>query len=253
MNDETTIRTREAGSEVAVLAKMAQLLDVLADEPALTSAELGIRLNMPRTTVHRIVQTLISQGILTLAHEPGPRLIRWSLKALHVGGLRVASGPVLDRLVKAFGETSSVFVPSGATRICIARRDGTEAVRHNINIGDSVPIHVGSAGRILLAWLEAEEREALIERSYLLSKVPISQPSPDWTEIRRRGWTATTGERDPVLASVSVPVFGSDKKVVAALSLSGPRMRFVEDRIATTVEVLKHEAMLLEAQTETDR
>lgn len=248
-----TLRTRQPGPEIAVLAKMAQLLDVLAGEPTLTSAELGSRLGMPRTTVHRIIQTLVAQEMLTPTHEPGPRLIRWSQRALQVGGLRGASGPVLDRLVKTFGETTSVFVPSGATRICIARRKGTEAVRHNINVGDSVPIHVGSAGRILLTWLKDEEREALIENSHRLSGVAIVQPTPDWTDIRRQGWTATIGERDPVLASVSVPVFGPDMRVIAALSLSGPRLRFPEDRIVNAAEALKHEAARISAQIEVDQ
>ncbi|WP_298345573.1 IclR family transcriptional regulator [Ferrimicrobium sp.] len=244
----TAIRTDERASEIAVIAKMAQLLDVLAGEPALTPSELGVRLGIPRTTVHRILQTLVAQDMLTPTHEPGPRLIHWSYKAL--GGLRTKSGPILDRLVKEFGETASVFVPSGAVRICIARHDGTQAVRHNINVGASVPIHVGSAGRILLAWLESDEREALIHNSYQLSGVAIAQPPPDWAEIRRQGWSTTAGERDPLLASISVPVFGPDQKVVAALSLSGPRMRLSNERVTAAVEVLKHEAALLSTQFE---
>ncbi|MHB8191118.1 MAG: IclR family transcriptional regulator [Ferrimicrobium sp.] len=247
------MRTPEAGYEIAVLVKMAQLLDVLANEPSLTPSELSTRLGMPRTTVHRIVQTLVGQDMLTPTHEPGPRLIRWSQKALHVGGLRTASGTVLDRLVETFGETASIFVRSGSTRTCIARREGTEAVRHNINVGASIPIHVGSAGRILLAWLDNEERETLVHSSHGRSGVPVAQATPDWAEIRQRGWARTAGERDPVLASVSVPVFGPDQRVVAALSLSGPRMRFSEDRIATTIEALKHAAVLLRAQIEVDQ
>lgn len=246
----TTIRTAKAGYEIAVLVKMAQLLDLLADEPSLAPSELGSRLGMPRTTVHRIVQTLVGQDLLTTTHEPGPRLIRWSMTALHVGGLGAASSPVLDRLVKTFGETASIFVRSGSTRTCVARREGTEPVRHNLSIGASVPMHVGSAGRILLAWLDGEERETLIQSSHGRSGVPVLPASPDWAEIRQCGWATTAGERDPVLASVSVPVFGPDQRVVAALSLSGPRMRFPEDRIATMVKALKREATLLRAQIE---
>ncbi len=248
MDTAPALRTRERASEIAVIAKMAQLLDVLAGDPALTPSELGVRLGMPRTTAHRILQTLVSQDILTPDHEPGARLLHWSHRAL--GGLRTRSGPILDRLVKEFGETASVFVPSGAARICIARHDGTQAVRHNINVGASVPIHVGSAGRILLAWLANEERESLIQNSHRLSGVAIAQPPPNWEEIRRQGWTATAGERDPLLASVSVPVFGPDQKVMAALSLSGPRMRFSEERITAAVEALKHEAAQLGVQIE---
>lgn len=247
----TTLRTLRASDEIAVLVKMAQLLDVLADDPSLTPSELGVRLGMPRTTVHRIVQTLVSQDVLTRVHRPGPRLIRWAQKALEGGNLQEACGPVLDRLVARFGETASVFVRSGSTRTCVARRDGTEAVRHSISVGESIPVHVGSAGQILLAWLENKEREALIRDSSERSGVPIAPAVPDWAEIRQRGWVRTAGERDQILASVSVPVFASDQTVAVALSVSGPRMRFPEDRVTEIVETLKHEAALLQAQIET--
>jgi DNA-binding IclR family transcriptional regulator len=45
-------------------------------------------------------------------------------------------------------------------------------------------------------------------------------------------------------------VFGPDQKVMAALSLSGPRMRFSEERITAAVEALKHEAAQLGVQIE---
>ncbi|NMP23096.1 IclR family transcriptional regulator [Sulfobacillus harzensis] len=238
------MRTDE-GEGVAVIGKMARVLDLLADDPSLNPSQLSARLGMPRTTVHRILQTMIREGIVTDAHHVGSRLIRWAWRALKESELRTISGPVLENLVGRFGETASLFVRSGATRLCLDRREGTEAIRHNIEVGSAIPIHVGSAGRILLAWLQNEERSRLIQASIEWSGVPPAVPGPDWLAIRSSGWTSTAGERDPILASVSVPVFGAAHQVVAALSLSGPRMRFTPERLRLMAEALKMESVLL--------
>lgn len=244
------MRTAEQGGGIAVLAKAFQVLDALTDEKPESVSQLANALDLPRTTVHRILQTLTSQEVLTPSLQPGPKLIRWALAALNVGGIREASGPVLDRLVEAFGETASVFVRSGSTRTCIARREGTEQIRHSLSIGMSIPLHVGSGGRILLAWVPSDERKRLIRESQSVSGAPVVEPDGGWQAIREKGWAITMGERDPVLASISVPVYDPDGRVVAALSLSGPRMRFSDRRASEMATQLKTEAQILGAQIE---
>lgn len=250
MDTLSTIRTADEGEGIAVLVKAFQVLDALANRRPESISQLASAVELPRTTVHRILQTLTSQEVITPSFQPGPKLIRWALAALSVGGIRVASGPVLHRLVEAFGETASVFVRSGSTRTCIARQEGTEPIRHNLSVGMSIPLHVGSGGRILLAWLPSDERERLIQESQAASGAPVVEPQEGWRTITEKGWALTMGERDPLLASISVPVFGPDGQVAAALSLSGPRMRFSDGRASEMAALLKAEAKVLEAQIE---
>ncbi len=246
----STMRTGDGAESVAVLAKTFQVLDALAAGRPESVSQLASRLAMPRTTVHRILQTLAAQEVITASFQPGPKLIHWALAALNVGGIRAASGPVLHRLVEAFGETASVFVRSGPTRTCVARQEGTEEIRHNLSVGMSIPLHVGSGGRILLAWLAPEEREQLIRESRSVSGAPAVEPQGGWQAIREGGWAISRGERDPVLASISAPVFGPDGHVAAALSLSGPLMRFTAERASDMAARLKAEARILGAQIE---
>ena len=248
----STIRTPDQGEAIAVLVKAFQVLDALAGDKPESISQLANDLELPRTTVHRILQTLTAQEVLTPSLQPGPKLIYWALAALSVGGIRAASGPVLHRLVEAFGETASIFVRSGSTRTCIARLEGTEPIRHNLSVGMSIPLHVGSGGRVLLAWTADDERERLIIDSRTASKVPVVPPQEGWQAIREQGWAITLGERDPVLASISVPIFESNGRVAAALSLSGPRMRFSNGRVMEMAARLKTEAKILEGQIEGD-
>ncbi len=227
---------------VAVIGKMARILDLLAVDASLNATQLSQRLGMPRTTVHRILQTLVAENIITSTHTVDSRPIRWASGALKELDIHEACTQSLERIVAKYEETATVFLRSGSSRICIDRREPIQHVRHSIEVGVTLPVHVGSAGRILLAWLDDDERETLIEDSALWSGMPAAPFRTDWSAVRNRGFVVTSGERDPLLASVSVPVFGENGRVVLALCLSGPRMRMPDNRLITMAQGLREEA-----------
>lgn len=233
---------RTSPSKIAVLAKAAQVLDAVSSGEAVNFSEISRTLGLPRPTVHRIVQSLIASDVLTREHRPGPRLLRWASWAFQHSELQDVAADVLRDLVSAFRETASVYVRTGAARTCLARVEGTEPLHHHVPIGVPFPLHVGSAGRILLAWLDADTRDRLIAESVEWSQVPTSALPPDWDAIRSEGWATTCGERDPVLASVSVPVRDAGGGVVAALSVSGPKQRFTPQRVREMVQSLLDKA-----------
>ena len=230
---------------IAVIGKMARILDLLAIDSSINATQLSQRLDIPRTTIHRILQTLIAENVITPNHTLDSRPIRWASRALKELGISKASVESLERLAAKFEETATVFLRSGSSRICIDRREPIQQVRHSIDAGVTMPLHVGSAGRVLLAWLTDEERKTLIEESASWSGLPADPYHTDWGEVRTRGYVMTSGERDPLLASVSVPVFGDDGQVVLALCLSGPRMRMPDERLIAMAKGLREEADVL--------
>lgn len=225
---------------------MAEILDAVVSGRGLNPTALSRELGWSRTTVYRILQTLVDLEILTSSYQPGPRLIRWAYPVTQKRALDRISRDTLQRLVAKFRDTASVYIRIGASRVCIARQEGLEALRHTVHVGLAVPLHVGSAGRILLAWLDEQERNALIRESIALSGFGASSQEPDWEAIRAHGWAMTEGERDSALASVSVPIRDGDKAVVAALSISGPRHRFTLERVNPMVQALREEALHIE-------
>jgi len=70
----------------------------------------------------------------------------------------------------------------------------------------------------MLAWEEPDRlHKGLIGARF--SATALSQ-------VRRRGWAQSVGEREPGVASVSAAVRGAQGRVVAAISVSGPIERF---------------------------
>lgn len=237
---------RTDADRVAVIVKMVDVMDALASGDPVNLTELARKLQLPRTTVYRILQTLVDQKVLTSHYQPGPRLIRWVSQAANAQSLEALSRPSLERLVQEFRETVSVYVRIGASRLCIVRQEGLESLRHSVQVGVPMPLHVGSAGRILLAWLTPIDRQALIAESVKSTQIPESTPLPNWTGIQAQGWAMTVGERDPILASISVPIFDEKKEVLAALSISGPRQRFTLECVDGMIHCLHEEAQIIQ-------
>jgi DNA-binding IclR family transcriptional regulator len=77
-----------------------------------------------------------------------------------------------------------------------------------VPIGVPLPLDRGSGGKVLLAFAPTSGSEPEL--------------SPELQKVRRRGWAASAGEREPGVASVSAPVLDRRGQVVAAIGVSGP-------------------------------
>ncbi|HTR70268.1 MAG TPA: IclR family transcriptional regulator C-terminal domain-containing protein, partial [Mycobacteriales bacterium] len=128
--------------------------------------------------------------------------------------LEEAAGPILERLRNTTHESAQLYRRIGDVRRCVAAAERSSGLRDTVPVGAELPMTAGSAAQVLLAW----EPEADNERLMTEARFSTSMLSA----VRRRGWAASVGEREPGVASVSAPVFGPDGRVIAAVSVSGP-------------------------------
>ncbi len=237
--------------KVGVLVKVADIMDLLSStHEALSVSELARRLGMPRATLHRLIATLEEMHLLEASHgrlKPGLRLVHWANEAWESSDLRRLAHPVLERIVAQAGETAALFVRVGTERICLDRVEGPGLLRSTTRIGESSPLHVGSSGKILLAFSAREEwRELLRESHVRFPEAPPRDP-PDLEAIRALGYVISTGDRDDALSSLSVPVLDKAGGASAALSISGPASRLTVKRLESCIGLLQDAASQLQA------
>lgn len=202
-------------SGIGVLDKAVAVLRAAAGEPS-TLAELCARTGLPRATAHRLAVGLEVHHLLARGSDglwrPGS-----ALRELATGTtdeLLAAAAVVLPRLREITGESVQLYRREGDHRLCIASAEPHSGLRDTVPVGSRLPLTAGSGAKVLLAW---DEHGAL-----------RSLPGhPEYTEhtlseIRKRGWAQSSGERETGVASVSAPVRGPDGAVVAAISVSGP-------------------------------
>jgi len=188
-------------SGVGVLDKAIVLLDVLEDRPR-SLAELVTATGLSRATTHRLATALQAHGLIRRDDEGrfalGTRLVALGRAASDSMPLAAAATDALEQLRDVTGESVQLYVRDGQRRICVAALQSPHGLRTIVPLGASLPLDVGSAGRLLRDADDGTGRSG----------------DPDWL--------ASVGEREAGVASVSAPVRDATGRIVAAVSVSGP-------------------------------
>lgn len=204
-----------AGGVIAVTRALNLMEAFEVGESALSLAELSRRAGMHKTTALRLARTLALSRYMVQTDGGQWRLgpaAGW-LGARYQAGFDVNQvvEPTLHELVKATGESASFYVREGDIRSCIARVEGPQSVRHNVRIGERLPLDKGAPGRVILAFSGA--------------------PGAAYEAIRERGFHISMGEREPEVSNVAAPVFGTSWRLLGSLAVSGPSSRLTKARL----------------------
>jgi DNA-binding IclR family transcriptional regulator len=200
-----------AGSSgVAAVDRALAILDAFTDQDQkLALAELAKRTGLYKSTVIRLAKSLEKARYL---HRSDDGSYRLGSKALSLGalyqkhfGTAHVVPPVLRQIVEELQEGASFYVRDETHRLCLHRVESRRAVRDTIHEGSRLPLTVGAAGHVILAF--------------------SGLTGDKYDEIRKSMYAASFGERDPETAAVACPVFGPEQKFIGALSVSGPRYR----------------------------
>jgi len=199
---------------------------------------------LPRSSTHRLIKALERHGYLAsyggLGYRLGPRLLRLASTAMRELSLRDVAHPVLERLARATGESAQLYVRSGDVRVCIDAVESRSELRTIVPMGATLPLHAGSAAKVLLA--EDPHRARHIRQN--------AEPlrfARDVRLVASRGWASSVGEREPGVGSVSAPVRGSHGEPVAAISVSGPASRMGRADVRRLAVAVTGAAMEVEA------
>ena len=203
-----------AAAGVAAVDRALTILDAFTDnDRKLTLAELAKRTGLYKSTVIRLAKSLERARYLLRSEDGTYRL---GSKVLLLGALYQKNFGTADivpqtlrQIVEELHEGASFYVRDEAQRLCLHRIESPRAVRDSIHVGDRLPLTVGAAGHVILAF------SGLTGERY--------------DQIRKNMYAASFGERDPETAAVACPVLGPDQKFIGALSVSGPRYRIEGD------------------------
>ena len=215
----------------------ARLLKVFRSREAdLGVSELARRLGLGKSTVHRMLTTLVAEGLI----EQNPRTggYRLGIVMFELGeavrvhmDLHAAVGPVLGELRAQTGESSQVGVLDGHEVVYVDRLESAHSLRLFTETGRRVPVHCTSSGKVLLAYLPEARRQAVLRAAPLTALTPhtitdrVPARAPSWTGSAARGWAEAVNEREIGVASIAAPVRDVSGEVVAAISIGVPLAR----------------------------
>ena len=178
-------------------------------DSALSLTVIAERAQLYKSTTLRLIASLEHARWLRRMDDGrymlGPEVAR--LQSLYTASFSLEHEvmPALRRLVESTRESAAFHVRQGEERLCLHRVDSPHLVRDHIRAGDRLPLDRGAGGRILMAYAGA--KGTLYDR------------------IRKDGVVTLAGDRVAELTGISSPVFGADRGVVGAITLTMPTQR----------------------------
>lgn len=241
---------------VRSLSKAIRILEALAEEGTPVGVtRLSDNLGWGVSAVHRYLSTLEHHGLVkqnpeTSKYTLGMRLVELGASAIRSLGFGERIRPYLEKLASQTGETINLGVLRERWALFIDKVESQEFLRTVTYVGALVPLHCTALGKVLLAYLPQSERKRLLD-GYLLTKytpntiVDRHTLEECLTQIRSHGYAVDNEEYIPGVCCVAVPVLAGNGQVVAAVSVSGPAVRLVAERIQTIVPLMQETARLI--------
>jgi DNA-binding IclR family transcriptional regulator len=236
---------------VAGFGRPARFCDLLARSP------------FPRATLYRLLQTLVSQGLLAFepergAYSMGLRLVRLAHAAWAQSSLAPIARPHLDQLSAEVGETVHLAQLDAGQVLYVDKRNARDPAPMFSQAGKVGPAYCTGVGKAMLAFLPPERLpEALSLQSWRrFTPNTIVTPealSEDLAAIRARGCSFDDEEHEPGIICVAVPILGARGGVIGALSVTSTTARTTLGRLATLAPRLADIARTIADETETWR
>lgn len=216
-----------------VIARAAEVLRALEKSRiGLTLAQLARETDLPRTTVHRLVNALEAQQLVQNSHDGiklGPALARMAAAA-HTDFVTIARTSV-EALGRKTRETVDVSVYRNQHAISVDQYASDQELRVVSPVGTAFPAHCTAHGKAILAQLPDEilnkavalKLEAKTPHSLLSSRALLD----DVALVRQRGFAIDRQEHARGVCGLGV-AFKVGQSDFYAISLAVPCLRFDE-------------------------
>ncbi|AKL94153.1 transcriptional regulator KdgR [Clostridium aceticum] len=218
------------------------ILEVLSDyEEGVGITEISSKIDLHKSTVHRLLVTLIYKGYVE--QNPNTNKYRLTLKLLELGNklidkmdiLSVAK-PYLQQLKEVTNEVVHLVVREGTEIVYIDKVESDNKIRMHSRIGTRSPMYCTSVGKAIMAYLSEEEVEGIwqdseIKRFTQYTITDLQEMKKNLTKIRELGYALDEEENELGIRCIGSPIFAHNGEVCGAISVSGPTIRVTKQAI----------------------
>jgi len=244
---------REKGSSIL---RVLEIIETIAcTEHPMSSAELAFRLDIPKATAHRLVQTLEREGFLQVNMRghlvPAQRLQDIAFGVLYAGRFKAQRQAILQGLAERSGETCGIAIPDGINMIYYDRVQSNWPLQIYLPVGSHVPLWCTSSGKLYLSQLPEADLERILRHLPLQRRARNTLTDPDALKqalvpIRERQLGTDNEEFVDGMVACSVPIT-QHGQLIACLFCHAPVLRQSFDEILGLEPLLREAAGELEA------
>ena len=212
------------------------------DHPEMTLSEVAAKTDLSPAVVRRCLKTLVELGYIG-QHE---RKFLLRPAVLTIGSAFLASMqieqvvlPPLQHLRDQTGDSASLAVLSGSDILYVAHVSTDRRFRLAANVGTRFPFHATSLGKAMAAFADEATRAQLLaagpfERFTERTVTDGAAMAERLRMVAERGYDSALDELDYGIVSVAVPLFGRERRVIAAINCSTSTTRISQDELVRT-------------------
>lgn len=235
---------RKEKSEYIIQA-VSHALDLLEqfhdDVDELGVTELSKRLKLHKNNVFRLLATLESRGYIE--QNRATENYRLGLKALELGqtfikqmGLLRQAKPILENMRSDCNETCYVAIFKEGHVVYLDMVETDMTVRVVSRVGSRLPAYCTASGKVHMAFMSEDEIDEILpeEDFKVYTSTTIKNRSELRAELKQvaeQGYAVDIEELDLGVHCVAAPIRDYTRRIVGAISISGPTMRLSSERI----------------------
>ena len=234
---------------VGIAEKVFLILDALGQhaKSGLALEEITQAVGLPKTSVHRLLYSMVKIGYVE--QDPLSNLYALSGKFFELGRnalpyqrLTFLAKPFMQTLLLTFGESVNLAIPSEGVAVYILVLESPKPHRVAATVGEISYLHCTSVGKSIAAFLPPEEKEQFILRHGLPRRTSCTITAratleEELEKVRAEGVAVDNEENTEGIICVGAPIFASEGRVIAALSISGPSIRVAQSMVSIKTAV----------------
>lgn len=240
--------------EVGSIRRAAEILNLFTQGyEEVSTTEIVQKLKINRSTVMRLIYSLVSNGILRQTSKRGKYCLGVQIMNLARAfllniDLEVVCQPYLNELRSMTEETITLDVREEDQRVCISIVEGNKPVRMGAKVkGERATLHAGADSKLLLAFLPDEEIDKIIKVNglprYTVNTITNKKKmKKEIDNIRENDFSISKEERWEYAYCISAPIRNYTGMVIAALSIIGVIMSLNSEREKELINLVKEKA-----------
>ena len=200
------------------------------ERSSLTLQEIADRIELPKSTTFRIVQSLEQAGYLVRLEDQkyclSFRFTRLAGLVKSTLGIRDIARPIMLELAEKTKETVSIHTVSGRNRVCLdAVATSPSPLRSVVQPGEQVPLVSGSGSKVLMAFMPKSQVTPILGSIARRTKRTQAEVLAELTKVRNQGDAVSHGERLLGLSAISAPIGAITDEVHYCMTVGGPTVR----------------------------
>lgn len=240
---------------VQAVEKAIRVLEHLAEHGDCGVSDLARAIGGQKSTVFRLLSTLKEAGYILQDGETEKYCL--SLKLFRIGSgairnldLNKAALPVISRLAKMTSETVHLCILDNDQVLYLHKVESTFSLKVAMvsRVGFVTPLYCTGVGKVLLAWQEDEYIRRYLQDTKLtrFTERTITDPlalAAELQRIRMSGFAYDDEEHELGVRCAAAPIFDLNGRIAAALSVSGPSVRFSDRRMESVRDLVRDSAL----------